>query len=592
MIPRLSRYSVAFIVVGALIASGGCRKPGTGDKSAGGVAYDPTKDPLVNPPSLFEPPPEDISKIATDETLFLQLDGSPNTLNPFFVSSLYEFTVVDVLYTGLFTFDMNMKWRPNEEIVESYQESDDHTEFIVKMKPGFKWHDGQPFTAHDVVYSWNEILDPKVPCAAQKPSVEPIKECVALDDLTVKYVQPEPLATARWNLSFPIIPKHIFEKDKANHPDLKMGDYYNQQSRHPVGNGPYRVVEWKENDKVVVERWEDYLGKKPYFKRIVFRIIPDSNVALLSFEKEEVDCIERLSAQQFAFETNTDSFAKVGYKARGVQWAFGYIVWNMDGSNPFFADRRVRYAMTHALNIPLFLEKVYHNLTTQSSGIYHPDSWMYNPEVKPLEYDPAKSALLLDEAGWKVDAKDGWRKKTIDGKLVVFEFTLTMPQGSPVAPKIAAMFQEDLKKLGVRMNTRIMEWSAFLEAIRTHEFQAETASWGTGTDPDQGWNLWRTEEYERGRNYGGYSNPRVDELFELGRKEFDPQARAKIYQEIHKLIYEDQPYTWIYNHPILSAINKRIRGLQFSPRGIFNFDPSFEGWWVPVGQAKHAVIAR
>ena len=126
-----------------------------------------------------------------------------------------------------------------------------------------------------------------------------------------------------------------------------------------------------------------------------------------------------------------------------------------------------------------------------------------------------------------------------------------------------------------------------LEKVRKHEFQAYMAAWGTGVDPDQSWNLWRSEEYEKGRNYVGYSNPRVDELFELGRREFDSEKRCKIYQEIHKIVYEDQPYTWISNPPILAVFNKRIRGVQFSPRGIFNFNPSFEGWWVPSGSSKN-----
>jgi peptide/nickel transport system substrate-binding protein len=309
-------------------------------------------------------------------------------------------------------------------------------------------------------------------------------------------------------------------------------------------------------------------------------------MSLLSFEKGQIDVIERLSAQQFAKETNTDSFKKVGHKLWGTKWLLGYIGWNMDGSNPFFADKRVRYAMTHAMNIPLFLDKVFYNLASQSVGMYHPDSWMYNPEVVPMQYDLEKSKAYLDEAGWLVSDEDGWRYKEIDGQMVRFEFTLLIPQGSLSAPQLSAILQQDLRKIGVDMKTRTLEWSAFLTKIRTHEFQAETAAWGTGVDPDTGWNLWRTDQYEKGRNYGGYSNTRIDKLFELGRQEFDPEKRQKIYQEIHKILYEDQPYTWVFNEPILSAINNRIRGVQFSPRGITGFDPSYYAWWVPSSSAK------
>ena len=148
------------------------------------------------------------------------------------------------------------------------------------------------------------------------------------------------------------------------------------------------------------------------------------------------------------------------------------------------------------------------------------------------------------------------------------------------SPKVAALFAEDLKKVGVSLVQRMIEWATFQQMTRTHEFQAQIAAWGTGADPDTGWNLWRTEEYEDGRNYGGYSNARVDELFQLARREFDVEKRTHHYGEIQKLIYEDQPYLFLVNRAVTWGFHKRLRGITFSPRGVFNFDPSVRGWWV------------
>ena len=120
------------IILVILCCLTGCKKP-TPPGWSKDTSYDPAKDPLVNPPIVFEEPPEDLSKIDTDHTLYLQLDGNPKTLNPIFVSSSYEMTVVGVLYEGLFTFDKDMIWQVNEEMVESFEESEDHTTFIVKM---------------------------------------------------------------------------------------------------------------------------------------------------------------------------------------------------------------------------------------------------------------------------------------------------------------------------------------------------------------------------------------------------------------------------------------------------------------------------
>ncbi|MFH1744333.1 MAG: ABC transporter substrate-binding protein, partial [bacterium] len=590
---RISRtpFLLAFLSLLIPIAFQGCGKAPIEQEEIEQVSYHSEDDPLVNFSTLFEPAPEDRSLINTDDVLYLNLDGSPQNLNPIFGSSLYEFLVSEQIFEGPFTFDSKMEWKINPTWVEHYEEAEDHLSAVLKLKSGLTWHDGAPVTAHDIVYSWKSILDDQVPCPAAKTGTMDIIECTALDDLTVKYVHKEAVPTAKWNVLFPIIPKHLYEKEQENHPDLKTGDYYSQLNRKPIGSGAYKIQEWIANDQIILERWEDYPGPKPYYRQIIFRLIPDQNAQLLSFEKGEVDCV-RLSGEQFAKQTSTERFAKVGYKLLATEWSFGYIGWNMDGSNPFFNDRRVRLGMTHALNIPLIIEKVYYNLPEQCRGIYHPDSWMYNPEVELLPFDLSKSAALLDESGWMVDAQDGWRYKTIDGERVKFEFTFQIPQGADASVKIANFFQEDLRSIGVDMKTQTIEWATFMEMNRKHEFQASIAAWGTGTDPDTGWNLWRTEEYETGRNYGGYSNPRIDELFEMGRREFDFEKRKTIYQEIHKIIYDDQPYTFITNRQSMYAIQKRIRGIQTSPRGIFNFDPSIHGWWTKAGQGRESFQAR
>ncbi len=548
------------------------------------VAYNPANDPLVNPESLFDPAPEERSLIATDQTLYLNLDGSPQNLNPIFGSSQYEFTVTDLLFEQPFMFDNKMDWLVNPAWVDSYEESEDHFTATLKLKPGLTWHDGEPLTAHDIVYSWQSIIDDQVPCPAVKTGTIDIEECIALDDLTVKYVHKEAVPTAKWNILFPIIPKHLYEKGQEENPDLMTGDYYSELNRNPVGSGPYKLVEWAANERIVLDRWEDYPGEKPYFQRIVFRLIQDRNAQLLAFEKGELDCT-LLTHDQFANQTNGERFATVGVKLKKPEWSYYYIGWNMDGSNPFFNDKTVRHAMTHALNMPLILDNVLYNLADQAHGIYHPDSWMYNPNIELLLFDIAKAQQLLDEAGWLKDEQDGWRYKTIDGERVKFEFTLMLPQGSQVGPKIANYFQQDLRSIGVDMKTRTIEWATFQQMTRKHEFQAFIAGWGTGTDPDTGWNLWRTEEYNTGRNYGGYSNERVDELFTQGRQEFDHEKRKAIYQEIHNIIYDDQPYTFIFNRASTYAVNKRIRGVQSGPRGLFNFSPSIKGWWTPADQA-------
>ena len=575
----IRRKCIAVCVLILACAPIGCRKsPSEQDGSAG--SYDPRKDSLVNPPTLFEPPPPDPKRIASDETLTIALSRNPLTLNPLFVSSSSEFAILNLVSKPLFLPDKNLQWTMNTAMVDSFEESADHTQCTVTLKKNLHWHDGRPLTAQDVVFSWQQILDPAVPAFGQRRSILPVAECIALDDYTVKYVQPNPQVTRRWNLIFPILPRHIYAKDKQNHPDLQTGDFYQKVSRSPIGNGPYRLTRWKPNQFIELERWQNYYGPQPHFQRIIFRFILEETTALQYFQLQKVDVLDWISMQKFARQTDMDAFREVGHKLWKTRWRFRYVGWNQDGSNPFFTDRRVRYAMTHALNIPLIREKVYYNLASPCLGIYHPDSWMFNPAVKPLAYNPTKAAALLDEAGWQTDPQTGWRCKTIDGKNIPFTFTLLIPQTPDYLTRIALIYQQDLKKLGIRMKIRILEWSVFLEMIRRHQFEVIINMWNPGPDPDMDENVWCSTGRQKGRNYIGYSHPQIDALYQKGRYEFDPTWRKKIYQEIHQILYRDQPYTWIAHEPIVALIHRRIRGVQVSPMGLFNFTPGLESWWI------------
>ncbi|MCE5228824.1 ABC transporter substrate-binding protein [bacterium] len=554
------------------------------------VVYDPHKDPLVNQPDMFQPAPQNKAEIASNETLIWQLDGSPTNLNPIFQSAVVDQMAVDPIYQIPFTGDAKMNWVVNKDMVESYEESPDHLVWTVKLKPGLTWHDGQPFTAEDFRFSWQAINDDKVPSPAYKTATDQIADVQAIDARTIRFVTKEALAVTRWNISYPIIPKHIYDNpvERKAHPDLISGPYYNKYNREGVvGFGPYKLAQWIPNDRLVYERWEDYKGTKPYFKRIIMKIQPDPQTTLLLFKQGQLDYIERLTSQQFARETNDSDFAANGRKAYGPQWIYSYIGWNMDGSNPFFSDIRVRRAMTCALDIQRIIRELGYNLPQQAHGIFHPDSWMYDPTIKLLPFDRQLSAKLLDKAGWKMNPDDGWRYKTVNGKPVKFEFEILIPQGAATSEKVAAIFANDLKAepIGVSLKTRVIEWTVFQQMTHNHEFQACMAAWGSGTDPEGEWNIWHSSQYNGGRNYGGYKNARADQLLDAGRREFDPAKRAKIYQELSHIIYDDQPYTFMTNAPLLSAVHKRLRGMQLSPVGLAMFYPGWNVWWVPANQA-------
>jgi peptide/nickel transport system substrate-binding protein len=560
-------------------------RPGTG-------TYDPKKDPLVNPPAIFEPMPEDPAKLASDQTLIRHIASGPNTLNPIFWSTHYDDEAQSPLYDGYVSWDKDFNWMMNPDMVTSHTASEDQRIWTLHLREDLKWHDGAPLTTEDFRFTWQAILDENVPAFTFKDDAMKVEDIKALDPHTVQIAIRDSLPINKWVIAFPIIPKHIFDTARrAEDPTMRTSPYYTRFNREEVvGNGPYKLVEWIPNDKLVYERWEDYPGEKPYFKRIILKIQSDRSTALQLFRKGDHDHME-VTPLQFAFETNDPAFAAVGNKIYAPQWLHSFIIWNIRNEEacPFFGELKVRQALAHALNIPYIVKEYGYSLVTPSYGIFHPDAPMFNPDIKRLEYDLKEAGRLLDEAGWPRDGTDGWRYKQVGGRRAQLSFTISIPQGSTMGPKVAALFAEDLKKIGVDMKQRTIEFATLIDMLKKHDFQAYIGRVGTGVYPDTQENMWKTSMYDDGRNYGGYGNARVDELFELATHEFDENKRMEHFREIQKLIYDDQPFLFIYNDATTEIVGNKIRGLELSPRGVTGFHPSWLRWWAPAGQTMHAM---
>jgi peptide/nickel transport system substrate-binding protein len=301
----------------------------------------------------------------------------------------------------------------------------------------------------------------------------------------------------------------------------------------------------------------------------------------LALAKGELD-EKRFLSREWALQTGGEDFNKQNVKVNGVDWGYNYIGWNQRPvpDAPFFKDKRVRWAMAYAFNHKEMLEKISFNLLDPGASIYHPESWMANPEVKPIQQDLDKAEAMLDEAGWTDSDGDGVRDKTIDGKNVKFDFTMEVPVGG-TGEAVATLMKEDLETIGVKMTIKTLEWATFSQNQQEHKSQAFAAAWGTGTDPDSAKNLWKTEEYTNGRNYVGYSNLEVDKAFDEGAKPMDREGRRPYYQKIHKLIADDQPYLFLTFRRALWCFNKRLRGYNFSPRDVFRYNPGPLAIWAP-----------
>ncbi len=230
--------------------------------------------------------------------------------------------------------------------------------------------------------------------------------------------------------------------------------------------------------------------------------------------------------------------------------------------------------MTRLVNREEILRKLNFGLGRIVTGPFYRESKDYNLEVSPIPYDPEEAKRLLDEAGWRDHDGDG----LLDREGVPFRFEFLIPAGRRFAERLASILKEDLKKVGIDMEIRRLEWALFIKNLDDRKFDAVTLGWVFGFEQDP-YQVWHSSQSKRGSNFVGFESSEADRLISEGRKEFDRQRRAGLYQRLHTLIDEAQPYTFLYSSPYLVALDRRFNHVKVYPIGM---DPL--EWRVSLGK--------
>jgi peptide/nickel transport system substrate-binding protein len=505
-----------------------------------------------------------------------------NSTNPILSSSSAEQDVLGLTGFGLFSFDRRLEPFAAAETVAQWQTSVDGTLDKVILRDDLVWSDGVPITAHDVAFTYKLIMDERVPVPAVRSGTDQLRGVHAYDDQTLVFFHKEPLATNVWNINFPVVPRHVYGKTWEADPTLKDSPAHVALEAKPVCGGPYEIVKRVRGQEILLrarESWHTVGGRqvrdRPFFNEVRFRILEDPNTALLALKKGEIDEMA-LTPEQWTTQTEGDYYAR-NTKATAPEWVSFHFNWNT--KSPFFSDRRVRRAMSYAFDHERMLETTCHGLYTPCTGIFHPSAWMATTKpLEPYRQDLDRAEALLDEAGWIDRDNDGIRDREIGGRSVPFEFTILCNQ-TPMAQEICTLLQQSLERIGVRVNVRPTEFTVLQQQMLEKSFDAAFGGWGAGADPDTSSNIWASGE---GRNFGSYANPEVDRLFVEGRAEVDRTKRAAKYARIQEILYEDQPYTWLYWRNSFHGFSKDVRGYVFSPRGPFHYSPGFGSLWKPV----------
>jgi len=504
-------------------------------------------------------------KPAYGDTFIEAMTGNISGLIPNVLSDSASFDVGSLIYSGLVTRDRELNLIG--ELAESWTFSKDCLDLTFNLRRNVRWHDERPFTAADVVFTYETMINPKTP-TAYREDFKAVESVTALDPYTlrVRYKQPYAKALQSWGIW--MLPRHLLE------PWVREGKLREapQNRVNPVGTGAYRFGEWRSGEKVVLLANPDYFEGRPYLSRVVYRVIPSQATIFLELKAKGVDSAG-LTALQWKRQTDYPAFRRAFHRFQYPANAYTYLGFNHKDRR--FADRRVRQAFAHALNRRELIDGVLLGLGREATGPYKPGTWAYNPNVKTYPYDLEKARALLAAAGWTEKNAEGLLVK--DGQ--PFAFELMTNQGNDERKKVAEIVQASLKELGVRVDIRIIEWASFLkEYIKKRRFEAIILGWGIGQDPDQ-YEIWHSSKTGPDElNHISYANPEADRLLEQGRVSCVQAERTRYYHRLQELLAEDQPIVFLYFRDALPVVSSRVKGIVPSPNGIrYNFHE----WYVP-----------
>lgn len=493
--------------------------------------------------------------------------GDASTLLPVLAADSTSSAINGLVYNGLLRYDRNLQLEG--ELAESWEVSADNLTITFYLRKGVLWHDGTPLTSADVRYTYELYIDPDIPTAYAE-AFRQVARVETPDDHTFVVHYDTPYAPALISWATPIHPRHLLQDTDVTRSPL---------NRRPVGTGPYRFVEWIGGEKIVLEANPDYFEGAPYIKRVVYRIIPDLATQFLELQTGSLDFMG-LSPLQFERQTDTLAFRRNYNKYQYLSFGYTYLGYNL--RRPLFQDKRVRQALSYAIDKQELIDGVLLGYGAAATGPYKPDTWVYNPEVPRYDYNPEKARQLLAAAGWNRTNRDGILVKNGEP----FSFTIVTNQGNDLRIKTGEIIQRRFREIGVDVRLRVIEWATFLkEFINPGNFDATILGWSGGPEPDQ-YNIWHSSKTAPGQlNFIGFSNTEVDEVLEKGRRVFDQAERKTYYDRLQQILAEEQPYTFLYVSEALPAVSRRFRGVEPAPAGIrYNF----HRWFVPKAEQKYA----
>lgn len=576
---------------GAIATRAGGASGGAGSDHPQARHFAPEEwEALMRPGNLLVP---SSSSLWTDETVeggtlrrafITDMPGlNPLTNNAADVSELYSYVSESLASQQR---DDISRWTPG--LAYRIEANADYTEYRVFLKRGVRYHrpavdfsdpryawlqEEREVVADDFVFFLELATNPQVDAAHLRNYYEDVEGIEVVNDHEF---------IVRWSTStyhslvftfgMSPMPRWLYGADAYGEPydEAEVGRRFNGHwfNQRAIGTGPYRFVRWQQGGSIILERYDQYHGELPPIERIEFQVIRDETGRLNNLRAGELDFtdIQPTQYRNEIVQGGTRGFASGELEYETYQGlSYRYIGWNMD--TPFFEDRRVRLAMTHAMNRQQMLDVNMEGLGRVISGPFFIDSDENDASIEPWPFDLERAGQLLTEAGWEDLSGDGIRERIIDGRPVRFDFRMMVYGHRPEFIAAMESYRNDLRRIGVRMTIQPVEWSIMLQRMYEKDFEAFTGGWVLSaalTDPYQ---IWHSSQADvpRGSNRVGFRNPEADALIEQLRVTFDRDERIRMLHRFHAIVHEEQPYTFWFAPLEVAAWTSRLQNVTFSP---------------------------